>query len=304
MDELKKVVVFIPALDEMDIIGATIDKVREIYSDEAIQKRGYVVELLVVDDGCTDNTVAIVKDKGVGIISHSKNLGLGAATRTGMEKAYEMGADVAVKLDADLQHDPMDIEKVVLPILEDKTDICWGSRFAGKINYKMPLIRYVGNKFFTWFMNQVTNYKISDAQTGLMAYSRKYLKVFELWGNYNPPQQLLVDANLKSMRYFEVPVTFNPRTTGKSFVSLKYPFYVLINILRVVIYANPLKVFSTFGMLLIVVSFFYFGIQQVVINFDLQMPIFLIDNLSLHMFIVGLQTFFFGILADLIINKK
>jgi glycosyltransferase involved in cell wall biosynthesis len=303
MDKLNKVVIFIPAYNEEESIASVIDKVMEIYTEQATRIKGYRVEMLVVNDGSSDRTEEIANSKGVDVVSHPRNLGLGAATRTAMETAFQMGADVAIKLDADFQHDPSDIEKVIMPILENKTDICWGSRFAGKINYRMPLVRHLGNKFFTWVMNRLTNYEISDAQTGLMAYSRKYLKIFELHGDYNPPQQLLMDANYKYMRYMEVPVVFHPRTSGKSFVNFKYPFYVLVNIFRILVYANPLKVFATIGLTFIFFSIFYLVFTLMVEKFGWGLEWLLVDKLSLATLFVGLQCFFFGILADLIIRK-
>lgn len=308
MDKVKKVVIFIPALNEEENITSVIDNVHELYAEERTRPKGYLVELLVINDGSTDNTEEIALSKGVKVISHFKNLGLGAATRTAMETAYEMGADVAVKLDADFQHDPDDIEKVVWPILENKADICWGSRFAGQIHYTMPFIRYIGNHFFTWLMNKLTDYEISDAQTGLMAYGRRYLTVFELHGDYNPPQQLLMDANYKHMRYAEVPVVFHKRTKGESFVNLKYPFKVIPNIVRVIIFANPMKVFGFIGGVMILLSLFIvllWGLGTVLNNPLLQnIPILSMSNLALLLFISGLQTLFFGILADLIIKKQ
>lgn len=304
MHNLKKIVIFIPAFNEEGSIASVIEAVRAMYPLEVTRPRGYYMEPLVVNDGSTDKTEAIVASKGIKLIAHAKNLGLGAATRTAMETAYEMGADVAVKLDADFQHDPADLEKVILPILEDKADICWGSRFTGKINYKMPLIRYVGNKFFTWLMNQLTDYVVTDAQTGLMAFGRKYLAIFEIHGNYNPPQQLLIDANSKYMRYAEAPSVFHPRTTGKSFVSLKYPFYVLANIFRILVYANPLKVFSTIGLVFIIFSIGYYILSQLAKIYSWDISLIFIPNLGLITIILGVQSLFFGILADLIIKKR
>ncbi|MBF0518510.1 MAG: glycosyltransferase family 2 protein [Nitrospirae bacterium] len=303
-EPLNKVVVFIPAYNEEETIAFAIDKVREIYPEDATKEKNYFVEILVVNDGSTDRTEEIVESKGVAVVSHPKNMGLGAATRMAMMTAYEMGADVTVKLDADLQHDPADIEKVIMPILLGKADICWGSRFAGKIHYKMPIVRRLGNIFFTWLMNQLTPYKISDAQTGLMAYGKRYLSVFELFGSYNPPQQLLLDAANKFMKYAEVPVVFYERKTGSSFVSLKYPFYVFINILRIMIYGSPLKVFTAIGSVMVIFSILYFIVTSIWENYLKNFSFLWIDKLSLATLIVGLQCFFFGILADLLIKRR
>lgn len=303
MSDLKKVVVFIPALNEEETIAQAIDKVSQIYPRSATEPKGYYVEILVINDGSSDGTEKIAQAKQVKVVSHYRNLGLGAATRTAMQTAREMGADVAVKLDADLQHCVEDLEKVIMPILDDKADICWGSRFGGKINYRMPLIRYIGNKTFTWLMNILTDYDISDAQTGMMAFGRQYLAVFELHGNYNPPQQLLMDANYKHMRYCEVPVVFNPRITGRSFVNLKYPFKVLINMFWFLVYANPIKVFAMIGIIFVTFSVLYLIVSLVASHYKWAIPIFFIQNLSWVSLLVGIQSFFFGVLADLIIRK-
>ena len=304
MDDLKKVVVFIPAFNEEENIGAIIERVREIYPESRTGPQGYIMEILVVDDGSLDDTEKIARSYGVEVIAHPKNKGLGAATRTAMDNAFSMGADVAVKLDADFQHGPEDIKKVISPILSNKADICWGSRFKGGIQYKMPLIRLWGNKFFTWLMNQLTDYKISDAQTGLMAFNRHYLSMFEMHGNYNPPQQLLIDANFKNMRYIEEPVTFHPRKAGKSFVTYRYPFHVISNILRAVIFGNPLKVFCMIGLGFILFSIFYGGVSVLALKFHWPIMSWFIPYLSLATIILGVQSVFFGILADLIIRKR
>ena len=302
--DLFEVVAFIPAYNEEESISRVIDRVSSSYSIDVTESRGYRLEIIVVNDGSEDRTEAIARSKGVRVVSHTGNLGLGAATRTGMQTAFEMDADATLKLDADFQHDPEDLDAVIRLLLEDRADICWGSRFAGSINYKMPVVRRWGNKFFTWLMNKLTNYHISDAQTGLMAFNRRYLRVFELHGNYNPPQQLLMDANFKNMRYAEVPVEFHPRTTGKSFVSWRYPLFVAVNIFRLVIYANPLKVFSCIGCFVVLSGIAYLLLSNLEKMLGWDIALLRIENLSLALLIVGLQSFFFGLLADIIMKKK
>jgi glycosyltransferase involved in cell wall biosynthesis len=302
---MKKVIAFIPAFNEEDSIEKVIDTVFSTYPIANTEKKGYLLEILVIDDGSTDNTEEIIKQKKVTIVSHSVNRGLGAATRTAMNKCYELGADICIKLDADFQHDPDDIEKTIMPIIKNETDICWGSRFKGKIEYRMPVERYLGNKFFTFLMNRLTNFKISDAQTGLMAFNRTYLALFEIVGNYNPPQQLLIDASRKGMRYAEVPVLFHKRTTGKSFVSFKYPFFVLINILRILTMTNPLKVFGTLGILGISLSILHSIISHISKTNSWHVPAFIMDEtFRLALWIISIQCFFFGLIADLIIQIK
>jgi hypothetical protein len=134
-----------------------------------------------------------------------------------------------------------------------------------------------------------------------MAFNRKYLSEFEILGNYNPPQQLLIDASNKHMRYMEVPVNFHPRTTGSSFVSLKYLPMVLLSIARVVIYANPLKMFSIIGLACIFIAFIAYGLC---VLFPKQIIGIFPNFFALTLFITGIQSLFFGILADLLLKKK
>ena len=306
--KLQKVVIFVPAFNEEESIASVIDKVRELYSKEVTRTKGYVAEILIVNDGSTDKTEEIAKSRGVKIVSHLGNLGLGAAVRTALQTAYTMGADIAVKIDADSQYDPADIEKVISPVLGDKADICWGSRFAGDITFKMPFIRYAGNKFFTWLLNILTDYQISDAQSGLKAFGRKYLAIFEIHGNFNSNQQLLLDANIKHMRYAEVPVTFKMRVSGQSFVNLAYPFKVIPNIIRILVYANPLKIFGAIGGMMISLSlltmFLWWLGNLIEYNILAVIPILGFKNLAFLLLLGGLQILFFGILADLIIKKR
>lgn len=298
---MKYVVAFIPAYNEEDKIVEVIRRIQECYRDS--EQRGFRIEILVVDDGSTDKTVDRAREAGVQlIVSHPYNLGLGAATRTGMKIAYELGADIALKMDADFQHDPEDIEKVIKPILDNKADIVFGSRFAGKITYRMPLHRRWGNLVFTWLMRKLTGWKISDAQTGLMVYSRKYLADFNIVSDYNAPQQILIDAYSKHMRYMEVPVVFHPRTTGRSFVTYKYPFKVLPAIIRLLVLVNPLKVFVPVGFFLILGALLFFAVD---VYFYWQDPTHNIHDASIiALFLSGVQIILFGLLADAISHKK
>ena len=303
-NKLSYIVVFIPAYNEEEKISETIKVTRDTYKPEITSKKGYRLEIIVINDGSKDRTKEIAENEGVRVVSHPMNLGLGAATRTAMKTAYEMGANVAVKLDADFQHDPMDIEKVIMPIIEDTADIVWGSRFKGNIKYKMPLYRKLGNKVFTFLMNRLTRYKISDAQTGLMAYGRRYLTDFQILSDYNPPQQILLDANSKNMRYAEVPVVFHPRTTGESFISFRYPFKVLSGIFRILVYANQLKVFVPIGIFFVFISFAVSIYDLILFYRELTHHFIKHANTVVLFFIGGIQIIFFGVLADLIIRKK
>lgn len=288
------VVVYIPAYNEEGSIGQVISETKEYFS----KIKDYDLKIIVVDDGSRDRTREIAEELKVDhIVSHPKNMGLGAALRSGLRQARDMNADVAVKTDADRQHIPEDIDKIVRPILEDKTDVCFGSRFVKKgVRYRMPLMRRMGNSFFSFLTSLFTGLKVTDGQTGLFAVNKRYLKLFRLTSNYNDTQQTIIDAWRNQLRYMEVPVIFLKRTSGKSFISLKYPFHVIPNIIRLFIHATPLKIFLPIGGFLILLSivFLYMFFNHLGPG----------EDTIVLLFLSGLQIILFGLIADIISKKR
>lgn len=293
------VIVFIPAYNEEKSIERVINTIKEYYQSGST--KDFILDTIVVDDGSRDNTRAIVEKTGVKkIISHPANRGLGAATRTGMQTALEMGADIAVKIDADFQNPPEDIKKVIRPILENRADCVFGSRLMGGLEYKMPLYRDWGNKFFAWLVSKITGLKITDATTGLMAFHKRYLKIFNIIKDYNETQQLIIDSWGKHMRVAEVSTAFRQRTTGKSFIKmgLTYPANVLPAMFRMYIHFKPLRFFLTIGLIcliLAIITLIYVLLCGEALFGDATITILII---------VGFQIMFFGLLADQISYKR
>ena len=249
---LPYVVVFIPAYNEEGAITQVIQKIKELY--QGPNQKDYVLDVIVVDDGSKDKTAEIAKSAGARkIVIHPYNRGLGAATRTGMQTALEMGADIAVKIDADMQNPPEEIEKIVRPILEDRADCVFGSRLMGGLSYQMPLYRDWGNKFFAWLTSFITGLKVTDATTGLMAFDKRYLKVFNIIKDYNETQQLIIDSWGKHMRVIEVSTAFHERKSGKSFIKagFKYPRIVIPTMFRMYAHFKPLRLFFFSGLIMI-----------------------------------------------------
>lgn len=249
MNRPPRVGVFVPCHNEGAIITQTLRTLRDYLASDQFPYDGVII---VVDDGSRDDTYEKAVAAGADVLyRHETNRGLGAATRAGMEIAHYVGCDAFAKFDADLQHDVNDIATAVRPLIENQADILYASRFAGKIHYRMPLIRAVGNRVFTTLMRLVTGWPITDAQTGLMCFSRRYLSVFEMPASYNPPQQALFDASRKGMRYAEVPAQFYARKTGASFVSLKYIQKVVSSLLKIAFYHYCFRAFTGLGLLLL-----------------------------------------------------
>jgi glycosyltransferase involved in cell wall biosynthesis len=249
-----RVGIFIPCFNEIECISSVVD----LINDFRVRNRniGYEFVLLVVDDGSTDGSYELLSTLRIDALYRNPcNKGLGSATRQGMEIAHYLNCDVFVKFDADMQHDVNDIIPAISPIIAGESDISYGSRFSGSINYKMPLIRHVGNKVFTFAMRKITKWEITDAQTGLMCFGRNYLNVFEMPSVYNPPQQALLDAKNKGMRFSEAPVQFHARQSGESFVSLRYIPKVLSSIAKLMFLFNSFRAFAYLSLIGFAVGF-------------------------------------------------
>ena len=300
--ERQRLIIIIPVFNEAQTLKATVDRIRGVESTfEAI---GLDTEIYVIDDGSHDDSLAIAQSLNLNcVLVHDRNRGVGAAVRTGLSAAKDHSADICIKMDADLQHNPAEIKDLVAPILQDRADIVYGHRF-NRLGYKMPLIRSFGNKTFAGLVRWLTGYPVRDSAPGMIALSKKYLEVFNLPGDYNYGQQILIDAYHKDLRFAHVDISFEERKTGESHITLKYPFKVLPQLVMVLIGVRPMKVFFPIGL-------FFTGIALVVALYqitnwwfgDASKPI-TNANLVLGTSFLGIQSLFFGMLAELVVSLK
>ncbi len=299
---MKKLTVIVPAFNEEKTIKDTLIGILSI--KEKLFKIGFKLTIHVINDGSTDTTKDIAeKFEEVEVISHKKNMGLGAAVRTGLLSADKINANIVVKYDADLQHEPTDIIALIKPICDDEADIVYGNRFKN-IKYKMPIIRKIGNKFFTKLMKLMTGWPVMDSQPGIFAVNDAFLTNFYLPGDYNYTQQILLNAYHRHLRFEHVPVTFKKRDSGKSFVSFIYPFKVVPQIIQVIIGIKPLKIFGPIGWVFLSMSFIVFAYQ--IIFYFLNLTDKPVENVNfvLGSFLFGLIILCFGFLADLIVKMS
>ncbi len=299
---MKKLVIIVPAYNEEKTISNTLEGLLALKS--AINEKEYELIIHVINDGSSDATEELAKKyQEIFIINHKKNRGLGAAVRTGLLSANNINANIVVKYDADLQHEPLDILELIKPIYQNEADVVYGNRFK-KMSYKMPYIRRVGNKIFTNLMRWLTGWPLMDSQPGIFAVNNIFLTNFYLPGDYNYTQQILLDAYHRNLRFSHVLVSFNKRDTGDSFVSLSYPFKVIPQIIQVIIGIKPLKVFGPIGWFFLSLGFFVFIFQitSYVLGYT-QKPVENV-NLVLGSFLFGLQILCFGFLADLVVKMN
>lgn len=297
----KSLLVIIPALNEGGSITRVISEVRGCA--EQLAKLSIDLHICVIDDGSTDDTVDLILQAGVDkVIINNRNLGCGAAVRSGLIYGRDNGFDIVVKLDADGQHNPSDIPALIHPILQGSADIVYGNRFPG-LTYRMPFIRRVGNMFFRVIMRWLTNWDIKDSQPGIFAVNASYLKVSFIPGDYNYTQQVLLDSYLKGMKFEQVPVTFRRRESGSSFVSLVYPFKTIPQILMVLVSIKPLKVFMPMAAIFIIAAICIFLTELAMwFSGNAAKPVEHV-NLLLGLGMFGLNTGFFGLLAELVVRR-
>lgn len=296
------VLVIVPAFNERATIQGAVTGLRK--ERKRLASRGIRLSIFVVDDGSTDGTGQLAAEAGADrVLRHRVNQGLGAAVRTGMRAGKEEGYDVVVKFDADLQHDPSDIPPLIQPVLDDSADIVYGNRFAD-LRYRMPLLRRAGNLAFSRLMAWLTGWPLKDSQPGILAVNRRYLEAFSIPGDYNYTQQVLLEAYHRHLRFAHVPVTFRQRPAGESFVSLAYPFRVIPQILLVIASIRPMRIFLPIGLGFLLLAGLVFTYQLV--NWLLGHSTRPVENVNLVLgsALFGLQTVFFGILAQMIAQLR
>ncbi len=164
-------------------------------------------DIFVIDDGSTDNTAEVAKDAGAVVVSHIINRGVGAATQTGFEVAKRLNPDIVVTIDADGQHSPSDIKKLIKTHLEKNYDVTIGSRFLNNSN-SVPLNRKIYNKIANIVSFLLSGRVVSDSQSGFKAFSPKALKKICLTSNgYEFSIEIIRLAGNFKLEIGEVPVS-------------------------------------------------------------------------------------------------
>ena len=195
-----KLVIVIPAYNEEKAIGKVISglpkKLPGVKSIAAV----------IVDDGSSDKTAAASRRAGAKLVlRHRINCGKGTATITGLAAARRLAADMVVTMDADGQHDPADIKKLIRPIIKKEAEVVIGSRL---LNAKgMPLVKIIGN----WLMNGLTfvfsGQLVSDSQSGMKALSRRALEKIKLDGSgYEIDSEIILETRRHNLKIIEIPI--------------------------------------------------------------------------------------------------
>jgi len=205
---LPRTLVVVPAWNEAATVGEVIAEI----------KRQVDVDVLVVDDGSTDTTAEVASEAGALVARLPFNLGVGGAMRAGYRYALRHGYDVAVQVDADGQHDPADLPKLVAAL--DGADIVIGARFAHKEDtYSVRWLRWWAMLLLAWVLSRVTRTRLTDVTSGYRAANRRGMAAF---ARHYPAEYLgdtvesLVIAARLGCVIRQVPVTMRTRGGGRA----------------------------------------------------------------------------------------
>jgi len=200
-----KLSIVIPVYNERELLLKIIAKVEDVIKEEK--------EIILVDDCSTDGTRDILKElereNKYKIFYHDVNMGKGAALRTGFEHT---SGEIVMIQDSDLEYDPAEYTVLISPILKDKADVVYGSRFLSGPHRVLFFWHYVGNKLLTTFSNMMTNLNLSDMETCYKVFRREVLNKVKIKSNrfgFEPEFTAKIAKN--HFRIYEVPISYHGR---------------------------------------------------------------------------------------------
>jgi len=229
----------------------------------------YVDSVIVCDDGSTDNTAQVAEKNGAEVVKHEKNYGYGAALITLFDKAREKNPDVMVTLDADGQHIPEFIPRLIAPLSYGNTDVVIGSRFLKK-DSKTPSYRKTGIKIITAATNLERGLKLTDAQSGFRAYSQRAIKLIHPteYGMAASTELITKIAN-KGLKITEVPIVISYDSIESRKKAIPHGIIVLMNALKYLSIKHPIPSYGLPGIALLIIGTIL-GVQFFDVYFNQQ----------------------------------
>ena len=298
---MTKLIIQIPCLNESECLAETIAKLPQ--DIDGID----VIEILVVDDGSSDDTGLVARQCGVQhVVRHRRNRGLAQAFRSGVKAALDAGADIIVNTDADGQYEGADIAHLVQPILAGQADLVIGDRGVAKNEHFGPVKKQL-QRLGSFVVRKLSRTDITDAVSGFRAFSRDAASQINITTEFSYTTDMLIQAGRKRLAITSVPVRTHA-TPRPSRLFSSIPRFIIntgITIARAYTTHNPLRAFVSIGLVLGLIGmipmlrfvwFFFAGsgdghIQSLVIGGALL--------------IVGTMVAVLGILADLVsANRK
>lgn len=228
-----KMMIIIPAYNEEKNLEKTIDDICRNAGD---------FDYVIVNDGSTDGTLNLCREKKYNYLNLPVNLGIGGAVQTGYRYAYYHGYDIAVQFDGDGQHCAEFLGKMKDVLVETNSDMVIGSRFIEKEGFQSSAIRRIGIKYFSGLIKLLTGTRITDPTSGIRMINRRLLeKYVEDYPKDYPEPESVVVALSKKYKVTEIPVLMNERENGISSISLKNSIYYMIKVTFAILIARMKK---------------------------------------------------------------
>jgi len=195
-----KTLIILPSYNEEETLGGLVREINSLFPE---------LDILVIDDG---STVEQGPFPGIPVIRHFLNLGDGAARQTGFLYALKNGYSYVIHLDADGQHLPSDIPRLLEPLKNGQADLIVGSRFLGKCNYRVSPMRLFGMRIFSLVCSTVVRRRITDPTSGFRGLNYKALLLYTagFYPQHYPDADVIISSHFRGLTIQEVPITVNP----------------------------------------------------------------------------------------------
>ena len=240
-----KLIIQIPCFNEADQLPQTLaDLPREVGGFDS-------VEVLVIDDGSTDETVAVARAHGVEhFVRLTNNKGLATGFQAGIDTALKLGADVIVNTDADNQYYGPDVARLVRPILDGRADMVVGDREVGGIAHFSPLKKTL-QRLGSWVVRQASSTSVPDTTSGFRAYNREAAIQLLVVSKFTYTLETIIQAGKQLVAIDHVPIRTNPKTReSRLFPSMgAYVRRNAVSIFRIYAQYEPLRVFWSLAVL-------------------------------------------------------
>ena len=277
-----KVSVIIPAHNESETIGQVINQIKSDYPD---------FEIIVVDDGSTDNTASVAEDAGAIVHRHPYNIGNGAAVKSGIRLA---SGTILVFMDGDGQHDPLDIEKMLHYF--PHYDMVVGAR---SLRQQASLGRAFGNKIYNWLASYVAKFPVPDLTSGFRAIKSDIARhfLYLLPNTYSYPTTLTLGAlrNGRSVKY--TPVNVRNRRTGKTKINIfrdGVKFFMIIT--KICTLYSPFRIFLPVSFLMFLLGLSYYIYTYIAWG--------RFTNMSALLFTTSILIFMMGLVSEQICQMR
>ena len=218
-----RTIAIVPARNEAGAIGGVVDEIRAFDP---------LLDVVVIDDGSTDATAEVARSRGAAVVSLPFNLGIGGAVQTGFKYALAHGYELAVRLDGDGQHDPVELPKLIGPVARGEADIVVGSRFhGGDRSYRPPLARRIGIGFFAKLVSVLVRQRVTDTTSGFQALNRHGIELFAADYPHDYPEvEATVMVFRHRLRLLEVQVRMREREHGDSSITVLRSLYYMVKV--------------------------------------------------------------------------